>query len=285
MARRGLGRGLEALIPSSSKEPKGDNKNRVLEIPLDDIEANKNQPRQNFDENSLKELADSIKKFGVIQPIIVREIGEKYEIVAGERRVRASRLAGLKTIPGIIAEDIDDASSVEMALIENIHRDNLSPMELAFTYKQLLDEFNITHDELATRVGKSRTAITNSIRLLSLPVDLQKLVDEKKISSSHARALLGLEDEKEQISLAKQIIRKSLSVRDVENLVNKKLKDESSKKRKRVIQFSKIPKISEKISNYLNSPVTIMINKNKGKINIEFSSVKDLERIVKKIVG
>ncbi len=283
MARRGLGKGLNALIPSS-KEEKKDTKNRVLEIPLDDVEANRNQPRKNFDENSLRELADSIKEFGVIQPIIVRENGNKYEIVAGERRVRASRIAGLRTIPGIIAEDIDDTVSVEMALIENIHRDNLSPMELAFTYKQLIDEFKVTHEELAKRVGKSRTAITNSIRLLSLPVELQKLVDTRKISAGHARALLTLEDKKGQMKLANQIMTKSLTVRDVENLVNKMLEKKSSKKRGKVLQFSKIPKISEKVSDYLNAPVNIRINKNKGKMTINFSSIKDLERIFKKIV-
>jgi len=259
MARRGLGRGLGALIPSS-KESQLSDKFRVMEIALTDIIPNKNQPRQNFSGQSLTELSDSIREFGVLQPILVRSIDgreEKYEIIAGERRYRAAKLAGLERVPCIISEDIDDTSSVEMALIENIHRDDLSPMELAFTFRQLIDEFKITHEELSRRVGKSRAAITNSLRLLSLPVEVQKLVDEQKISAGHARTLLALSEQ------------------------NQKTKET---KKKTILQPSKLPELSEKLSTHLGAPVRIKITQKRGKLEISFGSIKDLERIVDRIV-
>ncbi|MGM0365505.1 MAG: ParB/RepB/Spo0J family partition protein [Actinomycetota bacterium] len=286
MARRGLGKGLGALIPSTKDNQQSD-KFRVTEIPLTDITPNRNQPRQNFSDESLAELSDSIKEFGVIQPILVRNIDgqeERYEIIAGERRYRASKLAGLESIPCIISQDIDDMSSVEMALIENIHRDDLSPMELAFTFRQLIEEFRITHEELSRRVGKSRTAITNSLRLLTLPVEVQKLVDEQKISAGHARSLLALEDEQEKVRLAKIIAKRSLSVRDVENLVSEQKQKVKDSKKKSVLLPSKLPELSEKLSSYLDAPVKIKITQKKGKVEINFGSIKDLERIVGKIV-
>jgi len=286
MARRGLGRGLGALIPSS-KESQLSDKFRVMEIALTDIIPNKNQPRQNFSGQSLTELSDSIREFGVLQPILVRSIDgreEKYEIIAGERRYRASKLAGLERVPCIISEDIDDTSSVEMALIENIHRDDLSPMELAFTFRQLIDEFKITHEELSRRVGKSRATITNSLRLLSLPVEVQKLVDEQKISAGHARTLLALEEEQDQIKLAQLIARKSLSVRDVENLVSEQNQKAKKPKKKTILQPSKLPELSEKLSTHLGAPVRIKITQKRGKLEISFGSIKDLERIVDRIV-
>ncbi|MCG9479121.1 MAG: ParB/RepB/Spo0J family partition protein [Actinomycetia bacterium] len=288
MARRGLGKGLSALIPSSKEETKQDEKFKVQEVPLSHIRPNKNQPRQNFKDQSLEELAASIKQFGVIQPILIRTSGRQegsYEIVAGERRYRASKLAGLDSIPSIIASGVDDISSLEMALIENIHRDNLSPMELAFTYKQLVEEFKITHDQLSERVGKSRTAITNCLRLLALPVQVQKLVDEGKISAGHARALLTLESEQKQINLANLIIKKSLTVRDIEQLVNRENSQTQQRKRVKDVQFKKLPQLSDRMSFHLGAPVKIKVNKKKGKVEISFSSVKDLERIFSKIVG
>ncbi len=287
MARRGLGRGLEALIPSS-KQKQNTDRFRVIEIPLSNIVPNKNQPRQSFKDDSLAELSDSIKEFGVMQPILVRSLDgyeEKYEIIAGERRYRASKLAGMDNIPCMIAKDVDDTASVEMALIENIHRDDLSPIELAFTFKQLIDEFDITHDQLSQKVGKSRATITNFIRLLSLPVEVQKLVDEQKMSAGHARCLIALEDKKDQLRLAETITKKSLSVRDVEKLVDAQKNKGTQDNDNRVIQPSKLPELSNRLSSYLDAPVKIKINKKKGRIEVGFGTIKDLDRIIGKIVG
>lgn len=285
MARRGLGRGLSALIPAAEK-PSENELNAIVELPLEKIIPNKNQPRNRFDEESLAELAESIKEFGVIQPIVVRKIDdvEKYEIVTGERRYRATKKIGIGTIPTIVVRDIDDISSIEMALIENIHRDNLSPMEKAHTFKHLIDEFKITHDKLSKKIGKSRTSITNSLRLLALPIDIQKQINDGKISEGHARAILALDNEKDQIKLASLIIKNDLSVRDTEKIVCRNKEPEQKAKNRKVLQFSKFPKISNKLSEFLNAPIKITMSKKKGKILIEFGSVNDLERIVNKIV-
>ncbi len=285
MTRRGLGRGLSALIPTI-EEPSESGLNAVIEMSLEKIIPNKNQPRNRFDEESLAELAESIKEFGVIQPIVVRKLDgvEKYEIVTGERRYRATKKVGISTIPSIVVKDVDDISSLEMALIENIHRDNLSPMEKANTYKQLIDEFKITHDKLSKRIGKSRVSITNSLRLLTLPVEIQKLINEGKISEGHARPILALGEEKEKIKLANLIIKNDLSVREAEKFAGRKKEQEGEAETKKILQFSKLPEISRKLSEFFNAPVKIIQSKKKGKVIIEFGSVKDLERIVGKIV-
>ncbi|MFZ3106452.1 MAG: ParB/RepB/Spo0J family partition protein, partial [Candidatus Hydromicrobium sp.] len=223
MARRGLGRGLGALIPSIDR-PSESESNAIVELPLDKIIPNKNQPRNRFNEESLAELAESIKEFGVIQPIVVRRLDgeEKYEIVTGERRCRAIKKIGINTIPSIVVKDVDDRSSLEMALIENLHRDDLGPMEKAYTFKQLIDEFKITHEQLSKRIGKSRVSITNLLRLLSLPPEVQKLIDEEKISEGHARSILAIEGKEEKIKIANLIVKNGLSVRDVERIAVKK---------------------------------------------------------------
>src|SRR4030066_2226301 len=280
MTRRGLGRGLSALIPTV-EGPSESGLNAVIEMSLEKIIPNKNQPRNRFDEESLTELAESIKEFGVIQPIVVRKLDgvEKYEIVTGERRYRATKKIGINTIPSIVVKDVDDISSLEMALIENIHRDNLSPMEQAHTYKQLIDEFKITHDKLSKRVGKSRVSITNSLRLLTLPIEIQKLVNEGKISEGHARSILAIDGEEERIKVANLITKNDLSVRDVERIATKKKETAEGKKLKKVLQLSKFPEISQKLSEHLNAPVKVSMSKKKGKIIVEFGSVRDLERI------
>lgn len=286
MARRGLGRGLEALIPEIGKPVKGE-KNTIIELPLDRIKSNKNQPRSQFNDQSLDELAESIREFGVLQPIIVRSIDKEnnYEIVAGERRYRAIKKIGINTIPSLILSDVDDISSLEMALIENIHRDDLSPLEQAFSYKYLIEEFSITHNELSIKIGKNRATITNILRLLSLPLEVQKLLAEEKISEGHARAILSIKEKEGQIKVAKKAAARGLSVRDVERLVNLEKEQQDSRTAKITLQFSKIPKITEQLSNRLNSPVKIIIGKKKGKIEIEFGTIRDLERVVRKIVG
>ena len=285
MAKRGLGRGLEALIPDMDQPVKGD-KNAVIDLPLDRIRSNKNQPRNKFNDQSLNELAESIREFGVLQPIIVRSIDEKdsYEIVAGERRYRATQKIGLNTIPSLVLTEINDISSLEMALIENIHRDDLSPMEQAYSYKYLIDEFAITHNELSKKIGKNRTTITNTLRLLLLPMEVQKLLEEEQISEGHARAILSIPKKEDQVKVAKKAAAMGLSVRDVEKLVNQQKEQTDKKAVKKALQFSKLPKITEQLSGHLNSPVKIIIGKKKSKIEIEFGTILDLERVVRKIV-
>ncbi|MCE5329401.1 ParB/RepB/Spo0J family partition protein [bacterium] len=288
MAQRGLGRGLGALIPNLNKttEVAENIESRVFELSIDQIEPNKNQPRHTFNEASLTELADSVREFGIIQPIIVRKLNvdEKYEIIAGERRFRAAKQIGLTSVPAIINTDIDDTSSLVMALIENIHRENLSPIEQAHTYKQLLDDFNITHETLSKRVGKSRASITNFIRLLNLPISVQKLIDEGKVTTGHAKVLVSLKKVEDQLQIAEFIVQNDLSVREVEKLVNLKNNPPAKKKFEDIIQLTKLPAVSQKISDFLNVPVKIVQGKKKGKIEIEFGSVGELERIVETII-
>ncbi len=288
MAKRGLGRGLGALIPSVDKtSEEGPKKERVMELLLDDIVPNRNQPRSKFKDATLDELAESIKEFGVLQPIIVRIIDgeDKYEIIAGERRYRATKKNGIATIPALVVEKVNDTASLEMALIENIHRDNLSPMEQAYCYKQLIDEFTITHQEMSKRIGKSRTAITNILRLLTLPLEVQKLLDDDRISEGHARAILGLGSREEQVKVGKKIAEKGMSVREAEKLVDskKQIKDETNVRK--ALQFNKIPIIAQQLSDHLKTQVRINIGKKNGKIEIGFDNIKELERVVRKIIG
>ncbi len=290
MANRGLGRGLSALIPGmDSKSIEDKLQNRIVELPLVKVTPNKNQPRQNFKEQSLNELAESIREFGIIQPIMVRSLdgGGLYEIISGERRYKAAKMLGLATVPCIINQNVDDIASLEMALIENIQRDDLTPIELSHTFKQLIDEFKLTHEELSKRIGKSRAAITNSLRLLLLPLEVQKMVDTGSLSAGHARTLLSLENKEEQIKLANQIVEQDLSVRQVEGVVRSKIKAESSetKPKKKLPEFEKLPEVTQLVSDYLQAPVNIKVGKRKGKIQILFGSVKDFERIVNRIVG
>jgi len=289
MAQRGLGRGLGALIPNSSNnsEVAGNIESRVFELGMEKIEANRNKPRRTFNEESLSGLADSIREFGVIQPIIVRKLNgeEKYEIIAGERRFRASKQIGLTSIPAIINTNIDDTSSLVMALIENIHREDLSHIEQAHTYKQLLDEFNITHEDLSKKVGKSRATITNSIRILNLPISVQKLIDEGKITAGHAKVLVSLKKGDDQLLIAELIIKNDLSVREVEKIVNLKNNPPIKKQSIDVVALSKLPAVSQKISDFLNASVKITQGRKKGKIEIEFGSIGELERIVEAITS
>ncbi len=288
MARRGLGRGLGALIPSADKpREEGQKKERVMELLLEDIVPNKNQPRSKFKDDTLDELAESIKEFGVLQPIIVRIIeGEdKYEIIAGERRYRATKKNGITTIPALVVEKVNDTASLEMSLIENIHRDDLSPMQHDYCYKQLIDEFTITHQEMSKRIGKSRIAITNILRLLTLPLEVQKLLDDDSISEGHARALLGLGNREDQIKMGKKIAEKGMSVREAERLVDSKKQNKDAASERKALQFNKIPRIIQQLSTHLETQVKINIGKKKGKIEIGFDNIRELERVVGKIIG
>ena len=286
----GLGRGLDALIPTSImpteiKTPSGVVTANRDEIDLNNISANPKQPRTVFDEDQLTELALSIKEVGLLQPPVVRSIGnDKYQLIMGERRFRAAKLAGLKSIPVIIRQTTDDQLLRE-ALIENIHRSQLNPLEEGAAYQQLLNDFSYTHDELAAKLSKSRPAITNTMRLLNLPPSVQRKVAAGVISAGHARALLSLTDEKEIENLANRIVAEGLTVRAVEEIVSTggaKVKAGSIRSGK--IIAPKLKEISDQLSDHLDTRVSVELGKQKGKIVIEFATIEDLERINSKIL-
>ena len=281
----GLGRGLDALIPTAVmpieiKTPTGVITANRDEIDLNNITTNPKQPRTVFDEDQLTELALSIKEVGLLQPPVVRSVGNgKYQLIMGERRFRAAKLAGLKSIPVIIRQTSDDQLLRE-ALVENIHRSQLNPLEEGAAYQQLLTDFNYTHDELAVKLSKSRPAITNTMRLLNLPPSVQRKVAAGVISAGHARALLSLTDEKEIENLANRIVAEGLTVRVVEEIVatgGAKVKGGSLRGGK--LLSPKLKEISDQLSDYLDTRVHVELGKKKGKIVIEFATVEDLERI------
>lgn len=293
----GLGKGLDSLIPggSATKETsKKENvkvkevvkeivkevvKNEML-VKTNQVEPNKEQPRKDFNEDALIELADSVKQYGVIQPLIVKERNGFYEIVAGERRWRAAKMAGLKEIP-VIVKDYTEQEIAEIALIENLQREDLNPIEEAMAYKRLLTEFNLKQDEVAEKVSKSRTAVTNSMRLLKLSEKVQKMLIDDMISSGHARALLAIEDEETQIAVATQIFDEKLSVRETEKLV-KNIEKPKTQKRTDVLEDVEIYKdLEEKIKTIMGTKVVINRKTNtKGKIEIDYYSVDELDRIM-----
>jgi ParB family chromosome partitioning protein len=285
----GLGRGLDALIPTSVMPTEIKTQSGVVtasrdEIDVNNISANPKQPRTVFDEDQLTELALSIKEVGLLQPPVVRSIGNgKYQLIMGERRFRAAKLAGLKSIPVIIRQTSDDQLLRE-ALIENIHRSQLNPLEEGAAYQQLLNDFSYTHDELAVKLSKSRPAITNTMRLLNLPPSVQRKVAAGVISAGHARALLSLTDEKEIENLANRIVAEGLTVRAVEEIVATgaaKVKGGSVRSGK--IIAPKLKEISDQLSDHLDTRVNVELGKQKGKIVIEFATIEDLERISKVI--
>ena len=292
MAARGLGKGLDSLIPNAigdSKkktsvtaknevEPKGPE--TIVKITM--VEPNREQPRKNFDEDALLELSESIKQFGLLQPILVQDRKDHYEIIAGERRWRAAKLAGLKEVP-VIIKNLTEQEIVEISLIENIQRENLNPIEEAQAYKKLLTEFNLKQDEVAERVSKSRTAVTNSMRLLKLCDEVQQMVIDEMISTGHARAIISIEDPQQQYTIAQQIFDEKLSVRDVEKLVKnlnkpkiEKVKAEKNKSLEHIYQNT-----AEKMKEVLGTKVNISSKDNgSGKIEIEFFSHEDFDRLI-----
>jgi ParB family chromosome partitioning protein len=284
---KGLGKGLDVLIPDTGIENKTKIIEKIVEKPvetvikLSKIEPNREQPRKNFEEDALLELADSIKQFGVIQPIVVQERDGFYEIIAGERRWRAAKLAGLKEVP-VIIKKYTEQEIVEISLIENIQRENLNPIEEALAYKKLIHQFNLKQDEVAERVSKSRTAVTNSMRLLKLDERVQQMVIDEKISTGHARTLIIIEDNELQFNIANKIFDEKLSVRETEKLVKKLLSEnEEVKKDKKIIENDFVYKnIEDKISSIVGTKVIVnQKNNNKGKIEIEYYSNDELERI------
>lgn len=300
MASRGLGKGLDALIPNVINEKSNDNKKentkykstdstlkeseegQVKIVNITKIEPNREQPRRNFDEEALEELAESIRQFGLLQPILVHDKKTYYEIVAGERRWRAAKKAGLKEIPVIIKE-LTEQEIVEISLIENIQRENLNPIEEAQAYKRLLTEFNLKQEEVAERVSKSRTAVTNSMRLLKLSDSVQQMVIDNMITTGHARALITIEDPEQQYEVAKRIFDEKLNVRDVEKLVknlNKPVKEKKAVTADKSLE-AVYQNIEENLKQKLSTKVNITPKGNgAGKIEIEFYSHDDLEKIM-----
>lgn len=284
--RSGLGKGLDSLIPN--KSVKGTNENKVTEeksgsgeqmVKITAVEPNSEQPRRTFEEDSLLELADSIKQFGVLQPLLVQKKKDYYEIIAGERRWRAAKIAGIKEIPVIIKE-YTKQEAVEIALIENIQREGLNPIEEAMAFKKLLIEFELKQDEVAERVSKSRTTVTNSMRLLKLNSKVQQMIVDDMISTGHARALLAIDDEEQQYVLASKIFDEKLSVRETEKMI-KDLKNPKKEKQQKVVKNDFVYQdIEERVRTVIGTKVNVNQKRNgKGKIEIEYYSEEELERI------
>ncbi len=272
MAKGGLGKGLSALIPSVAETKKV----RIEEIPINEIEFNPNQPRKHFDQETFQELVSSIKEFGVIQPIVVRPKGASYEVVAGERRLKAAKEAGLKVVPAVIKKS-SDSESLEIALIENLQREDLNAVEEAEAYRQLLEKFNLTQEELAEKVGKGRATITNALRILALPQSIKQLIIDGKLSSGHARALLSLSEESKQVKLAERIITEGLTVRQTESLV--KIWQIIPKPYQKPPQPEVFQSFSKMLSESLSARVRVKMGSKRGKIEITFKNLKDFERI------
>jgi ParB family chromosome partitioning protein len=284
VAKRGLGKGLDSMIPekveSKKNSPDQDNVSRETLIGINEIEPNKHQPRKNFDEDALHELSESIKQYGIIQPIVLQKKDNFYEIIAGERRWRAARLAGLKKVPAII-KDYTEQEIVEIALIENIQREDLNPIEEALAYQRLISEFNLRQDDVAERVSKSRTAVTNSMRLLKLCAKVQQMLIDDNITSGHARALLSIEDEELQYAMATKVFDEKLSVRETEKLVKKILVNKPLKQSIKPENDVIYKDLEEKIKTIVGTKVTInRKTDNKGKIEIEYYSEEELERLM-----
>ena len=296
--KRGLGKGLDSLIPTnvmmesevkhatvSTASSAEEGKDGTLMVKLSKVEPNRAQPRKNFDEDSLQELAESLKQFGMLQPILVQNRGDYYEIIAGERRWRAAKIAGLKEVP-VIVRELTDQEIVEISLIENIQREDLNPIEEAQAYKRLLTEFHLKQDEVAERVSKSRTAVTNSMRLLKLCDEVQKMVVDDMISTGHARALISIEDPEEQYLIAQKIFDEKLSVREVEKLVKDLHKPPKPPKEENKTLQAIYQEISERLKQSLSTKVSVSAKQNgAGKIEIEFYNHEDLERLLERITG
>ncbi len=292
MARRsGLGKGLGSLIPTTERLQDSD---AILrELPISEIVANTYQPRSHFDEEALVSLSASIRSVGVLQPILVRELGEdSYELIAGERRWRAAKRAGLQTIPAIV-RTAEDEGSLEQALVENLHREDLGALEEAAAYQQLIEEFKLTQDQVATRVGKSRSAVANTMRLLQLPTSIQRLLGEGQLSAGHARALLGTPDRAFQEKLAKAIVSEKLTVREVEDRVREHGgttepeaggSTATGTKPPTLVRPAPLLELEEMLSDHLDTRVAVSMGQRKGRIVIDFSTLEDLERVYRVIV-
>jgi len=285
VARRGgLGRGLGALIPPGT-ESAAETVAGLEHLPIAEIRPNRFQPRDHFDEEALGALAESIREVGVLQPVLVREIDDGYELIAGERRWRAARRVGLQTIPALVRHT-DDAGALEHALIENLHRDGLDPLEEAAAYQQLIEDFGLTHDDVAARVGRSRATVSNTLRLLQLPPSIQRALHERKLGMGHARALLATPDRAFQERLARRVVDEDLSVRAVEEAVRAAqagspgpTRDGPAGAARRRLRPPGLLELEELLGDHLETRVKISMGTNRGKVVVEFSTLEDLERI------
>lgn len=290
--KKGLGKGLSALIPDI--DSKGNERNEAAKknvgssshISIKKIRINPWQPRKEFDQNALEELADSIRTHGLIQPISVRRVGEHFELISGERRYRASKLVGLKEIPAYIKEDVNDEQMLQFAIIENLQREDLNPIEIAISYKRLIDEFNLTQEQVATKVGKNRSTVTNNLRLLNLPDSIQKSLSNNELSNGHARALLSLEGTADKIHAWKYILENELNVRDTEEYIKNYGKQKKSSKNETKSEISQELKAilednEDKLRTKFGTDVKIKYKKNdKGSIVIDYYSNEDLNRLL-----
>ena len=299
MARRsGLGKGLGALIPT---ELPGQPTSALREVPIGNIRPNTRQPRSYFDEEAMSALAASIRELGVLQPVLVKELpgeSDAYELIAGERRWRAARRAGLQTIPVLAQSDTDDAQSLEQALVENLHREDLNPLEEAAAYQQRIDDFSFTHEQVSKRVGKSRAAVTNTLRLLQLPAGVQRALADTTISAGHARALLGTPDRALQEALVRRVIAEGLTVRAVEDEIRQSQEalspaptpgSTNGTTRKasgpRRLPEPGLLELEELLAAFLNTRVKVDLRNRKGRLVVEFATLEDLERIYRTMVG
>lgn len=281
----GLGRGLGALIPSDVTD---DAEATFQTVAITSIHANKYQPREYFDEATLDSLTNSVRELGVLQPLLVRKDGEGYELIAGERRWRAAKRAGLQDVP-VIVREADDMASLEQALVENLHRQDLNALEEAAAYQQLADDFDLTQAKIAKRVGKSRSAVANTLRLLTLPTAVQRFVSDGRLSAGHARALLGLETEAEQLALAERIVADDLTVRDAERILKGDITAEpaptageaksASRPQAGTTRAPAVLELERLLSDRLETTVGVSMGAKKGKISIDYADLDDLERI------
>ena len=287
--KKGLGRGLSALLGDTSDSGKFDEalpaNSPINEIPLSEIEVNPFQPRQQFDKEALNELASSIKVHGIIQPITVRQLSKnQYQLISGERRFQASKLAGLKAIPAYI-RSADDQQMLEMSLIENIQRENLNPIEIALSYQRLISECNLKQEELGDRVGKNRSTVTNFLRLLKLPPDIQIALRDQKLSMGHARAIINIENPDTQLFIFKKTLKEDLSVRKVEELARQviggsKEKEGTKSPQSPTVKNSEVSRLQSTLSSHFGTKVNVKSDGKRGEIRIPFLSVQDLNRIL-----
>ena len=282
---RGLGKGLNAIIGADVVSEVID-RPRAVEIPVDRLSPNPFQPRRSFTEEGLEQLADSIRHHGILQPIVVRPSGDGYQLIAGERRWRAAQIAGLQRIPAVVRE-LDDPGMVQVALIENLQREDLNPIEEASAYRRLMDEFNMTQEQLSSTIGRSRPAIANAVRLLNLPTEIQRAVEERKLSEGHARCLLAISDQEDQLKVAAQIIANGLNVRQAEELVRGTTRDVSRETiRKRTSEDDPdAVRLTQRLGERLGTRVKLSGSVRKGKLEIEYYSTEDLDRILEIILG
>jgi ParB family transcriptional regulator, chromosome partitioning protein len=280
----GLGKGLGALIPPGAAEGLG--AGGYQELPISTIQPNRYQPREHFGEEQLSALADSIREVGVLQPVLVRPADDGYELIAGERRWRAARRAGLQAIPALI-RTTDDASALEHALVENVHRADLNALEEAAAYQQLIEDFGLTHEQVAARVGRSRVAITNTLRLLQLPPAIQKMIQDDTLKGGHARALLGTPDRAFQEQLARRVVSDGLSVRAVEDSVRAHVGDAKRAPSAAPGQLRPpgLLELEELLGDYLETRVKITVGGKQGKITVDFADLEDLERLYRVVTG